>query len=329
MRPHEIQYYHLVVSPPPHIHAGTSYTLAMYTWAAALMPAAIYAVTLYGMHAVRVMSFSMAGAMCFELIIQKLFKQPVTTHDGTALCTGLLFAMILPPGAPWWLILVGTFIAILIGRQIYGGVGGNPMNPVLIGWAAVRLSWGDYLSFDYAAINYHLPFSYEYPLTLLKKAGTSGIEGFSYLDLLLGKQVGGIGAAAVLLIIIGGLFLILRGVISWRIPASFLFGVAVTSLVFWKVNPNMYADPLFHLLTGNVMIGAFFIATEYSSSPVNKTAMLLYGLGCGVFTILFRAWSNYMDGVPFAILIMNIAAPLLDRIKPAVRAIVRVKEPLS
>lgn len=165
MRPHEIQYYHLVVSPPPHIHAGTSYTLAMYTWAAALMPAAIYAVTLYGMHAVRVMSFSMAGAMCFELIIQKLFKQPVTTHDGTALCTGLLFAMILPPGAPWWLILVGTFIAILIGRQIYGGVGGNPMNPVLIGWAAVRLSWGDYLSFDYAAINYHLPFSYEYPLT--------------------------------------------------------------------------------------------------------------------------------------------------------------------
>ncbi|MBN2160168.1 MAG: RnfABCDGE type electron transport complex subunit D [Spirochaetes bacterium] len=318
MPSNEIRYHNLVVSHAPHAHDGSSFSGAMYTFIAALAPAAVYAVAIYGVHALRVMTLSMAAAMASEFLIQKLFRQPVSVSDGNSMLTGLLFALILPPGVPWWLVVVGSFVAILVGQQIYGGKGGNPFNPVLVGWAAVRLSWGEYINLDYAMINYRLDFSFEYPLSLLRKAGVAGIEGFNYIDLLLGRQVGGMGSSAVLLIALGGIFLILRGHISWRIPASFLAGVAGTALAFWLVSGSLYADPLFHLLTGNIMIGAFFLATEYSSSPVNKTAMVIYGLGCGFLTVLFRSWSNYPDGVFFAILIMNIVNPLLDKIRPAV-----------
>ncbi|TFH39490.1 MAG: electron transporter RnfD, partial [Chrysiogenales bacterium] len=153
---------------------------------------------------------------------------------------------------------------------------------------------------------------------VLKKAGAAGVEGFPYTDLLLGRQVGGMGAAAVGLILAGGLFLIIRGVISWRIPIAFLAGVAGTAALFRLAGGSAYAGPLFHLLVGNVMIGAFFLATDYSSSPVNRTAMVIYGVGCGFFTVLFRIWSIYPDGVVFAVLIMNILNPLLDRIRPRV-----------
>ncbi|MBN2077874.1 MAG: RnfABCDGE type electron transport complex subunit D [Spirochaetes bacterium] len=315
----DLRYHNLVVSPAPHIHSGASYSKAIRAIIIALVPAMVYAIVLYGMHAARVMALAASTAMATEALVRAFFRQPATLHDGSALLTGLLLALLLPPGVPWWLVVTGSFLAILVGREIFGGRGGNPFNPVLVGWAALRISWGDYLNLNFAMVNYPLGFSFEYPLGVLKKAGAAGTEVFPYLDLLLGRQAGGMGAAAVGLILAGGLFLIIRGVISWRIPVAFLAGVAGTAALFRFVGGGAFAAPMFHILAGNVMIGAFFLATDYSSSPVNRTARVIYGFGCGFLTVLFRAWSIYPDGVVFAILIMNIVNPLLDRIKPAVR----------
>ncbi|OHD68084.1 MAG: hypothetical protein A2W19_01680 [Spirochaetes bacterium RBG_16_49_21] len=314
----EIKYRNLVISSAPHIHEGRSYSGAMYTFIIALLPAVIFAISRYGMDAARVIAVSIASAMASEYIIQKLFRKPVAINDGNALLMGLLMAFILPPSVPWWLIVVGCFFSILVGKQIFGGRGGNTFHPVLLGWVTLRFSWADYINYSYGAINYTLNFSVEYPLHVLKKSGAAAVSGLNYLDLFLGNQVGGTGASAVLLILIGGLFLIARGVISWRIPFSYLAGVAATASVFWLADSAKYADPLFHIVVGNVMIGAFFFATDYSSSPANKTAMLIFGFGCGLFTVLFRILSNNPNGVFFAILFMNILFPLLDKIRPAV-----------
>ncbi len=317
----------LLVTPAPHIHSGISIRNTMFTILIALLPVIVYAIYGYGWDAVRVIALGISSAMLWELLIQLLFRREITINDGTAVITGLVFALILPASATWWMIIVGTFIAMLIGKHIYGGNGSNPFNPVLIGWAAITLSWKDRMNFSLSMINYDLNFPIEYPLTVLKKAGTAGLSVFNIntqdiwagkLNLFLGNQVGGLGTVAGYLILIGGLFLILRGIISWRIPSFFLIGIFITSFIFWKSNPAAYADPVFHILTGSVLFGAFFLATDYASSPVNKTAMALFGLGCGVFTIIFRVWSNYPDGVAFAILIMNIINPLLDKIRPKI-----------
>ena len=325
----DMQYHNLVVSSAPHVHSGASYRKEIISIIIALLPAAIYAIVLYGMHAVRVMALAGAAAMASEALIRRFFRQPATLHDGSALLTGLLLALILPPGVPWWLVVTGSFVSILVGKEIFGGRGGNPFNPVLVGWAALRISWGDYLNLNFAIVNYPVDFSFEYPLGVLKKAGAAGVEGFQYLDLLLGRQAGGMGAAAAGLVLAGGVFLILRGVISWRIPVAFLAGTAGTAVLFRLTGGEAFAGPLFHLLAGNVMIGAFFLATDYSSSPVNRTARVIYGLGCGLLTVLFRAWSSDPDGVFFAILIMNTANPLLDRIRPAVRRFREAKDGAS
>ncbi len=308
----------LIVSSAPHYHSGAKISKTMYTFVIALLPAIVFSISVFGMHSVRVISLAIASAMASEWFIQKLFKRPVTIADGSAFLVGLLFALIIPPSVPWWLVVVGSFLSILIGKQLFGGIGYSPLNPVLVGWAILILSWKDHLNFNITMVNYDLAYSYMYPLALLKKSGVSAISDLNYIDLLMGKQVGGIGATPVLLVLIGGLFLLLRGVVNWRIPLFFLLGTAVTALVFWLKDSAMYADPLFHILTGNVMIGAFFLATDYSSSPVNKTAMALFGIGCGFFTVFFRAWSVYPDGVVFAILIMNLLNPLLDKIRPRI-----------
>lgn len=308
----------LILSPAPHIHSGSSISGVMYTFIIALLPAVVFGVYSYGIDSARVISIAVASAMAAEWIFQRLFRQAVTVMDGSAILTGLLLALILPPSVPWWLVGFASFFAIVVGKLIFGGSGGNPFNPVLLGWAAIRISWHDYINFDIAMINYDVKFPMEYPLSVLKKVGASGLASFNIQDMILGNQIGGIGSVSVFLILIGGLFLLLRGVIPWRIPVFFLTGVALTSLLFWLSDSGKYADPLFHIVTGNVMIGAFFLSVDYSSSPVNRLAMVIFGLGCGFFTVLFRAWSIYPDGVVFGILIMNILNPLLDKIKPGV-----------
>jgi electron transport complex protein RnfD len=268
------------------------------------------------MPAVAVVSLSISTAILWELLINRLTHRDITIGDGNAALIGLLFAMLLPATIPWWIVVVGTFLAVVIGKQIYGGIGGNAFNPVLVAMAILMISWNDYFDFDEALVNYDLDFTMAYPLTQLKYFGVSAIDGFTAGNLLLGRQSGGIGATFGLGLILGGIYLMVKRMIRYEIALSFIAGIFITAIAFHMADPGQYARPVFHLLCGYTLIGAFFLATEDSSSPVNTIPMLIYGAGGGMLTILIRTIGSYVDGVVYAILIMNLVNPLLDKIRP-------------
>ena len=214
------------------------------------------------------------------------------------------------------MVLIGTVLAIVVGKQIFGGIGCNPLNPALVAIAMVFLSWKGIVDFNEALLNYELGFPMTYPLATLKYLGAEAVSEYSAGALLMGCHTGGIGATFGLGLILGGIYLILRGLIRWEIAISFLAGVFITALLFNMADPAAYAGPVFHLLTGYTLIGAFFLATEDSSSPVNFIPMLLYGALAGLLTVLIRNIGAMVDGVVFAILMLNLANPLLDKIRP-------------
>jgi electron transport complex protein RnfD len=282
----------------------------------AAIPAVVFGIYQYGIPAIAVLSFSISCAMIWELIINLLMRRPISIGDGNAAMIGLLFGMLLPATTPWWVVLVGTFVAIVVGKQIFGGIGCNPLNPVLVAIAIMILSWKGMLDFNGTLVNYNLGFNMIYPLAAVKGFGASAVTNYSDFGLLMGQHSGGIGSTFGLGLIVGGIYLILRGHIRWEISLSFLAGLFATALIFNIADPDKYANPVFHLLTGYTLIGAFFLLTEDSSSPVNFIPMLIYGVGAGVLTILIRNIGFFADGVVFAILMMNVANPLLDKIRP-------------
>ena len=305
-----------IVSHAPFWHSGKNVAERSYGIIIAALPAVLAGIYYYGMPALGVISLSVSFSILWELAFNYVAKRPNTIGDGNAALIGLLFGMMLPATAPFWFVITGTFVAVVIGKQIYGGIGSNPFNPALVAVAILMLSWKKYFDFDGMLINYDFDFTPFYPLVALKAFGTSAIESISILDLLLGRQVGGIGATFGLGLIAGGLYLIYKGYIRWEIPLSFVAGVFVTSLIFNLADASRFAGPAFHIFTGYTLIGAFFLATEDSSSPVNFIPMLLYGLGAGFLTVLIRSIGKFPDGVVFAILIMNLVNPLLDKIRP-------------
>lgn len=305
-----------IVSHAPFWHSGKNVTERNYGIMIAALPAVLAGIYYYGMPALGVVSLSVSFSILWELAFNAVAKRPNTVGDGNAALIGLLFGMLLPATAPFWMVITGTFVAIVIGKQIYGGIGSNPFNPALVAVAMLTLSWKKYFDFDWMFLNYDFDFTPVYPLVALKAFGTSAIESISILDLLMGRQVGGIGATFGLGLIIGGLYLIYKGCIRWEVSLSFLAGVFLTSLIFHAADPARFAGPAFHIFTGYILIGAFFLATEDSSSPVNFIPMLLYGFGAGFLTVLIRNIGAFPDGVVFAILIMNLVNPLLDKIRP-------------
>jgi electron transport complex protein RnfD len=282
----------------------------------AAVPAVLFGLFQYGVPALTVISLSVSTAILWELIITKITKRPNTVGDGNAALIGLLFAMLMPATLPWWIIITGTFIAVVIGKYIFGGIGSNPFNPVVVSILVMMVSWKPYFDFDSALVNYDFQFNAVYPLAALKAFGVSAVDSFGVAGLLMGQQIGGIGAVFGLGLILGGIYLILRGFIRWEIPVSFLSGKFVTAMLFNMADPSRFAGPLFHIFTGYTLIGAFFLATEDASSPVNYVPMLIYGAGVGVMAILIRNIGAYIDGVLYAILIMNCVNPLLDKIRP-------------
>jgi electron transport complex protein RnfD len=311
-----------ISSHAPFWHNGSSISSRSCDVILAALPAVVFGICQYGASALGVVTFSISCAMLWELLLNKAMKRPVSIGDGNAAVIGLLFAMLLPASAPWWTVVIGTFLAIVVGKQIYGGLGSNPFNPVLVAFAIVMLSWKGLVNFDEALVNYDLGFLMVYPLGAVKHLGASAALNYDFCDLLMGRQSGGIGSTFGLGLILGGIYLILRGSIRWEIALSFLLGVVVTAHLFHISDPDRYAGALFHLLTGYTLIGAFFLATEESSSPVNFIPMLIYGACGGVLTVLVRSIGSFVDGAVFAILMMNVANPLLDKIRP--RAIGRV-----
>ncbi|MBI9084793.1 MAG: RnfABCDGE type electron transport complex subunit D [Desulfobacterales bacterium] len=306
----------LIVSHAPFWHIGNSVTQRNYTTLLAMLPAVVFGIMQYGMPAIAVVSFSMATAMLWELLLNRAMGRPITIGDGNAALIGLVFAMLLPATAPWWLVLTGTFVAIVLGQQIFGGIGANPVHPVALALAILMVSWKDFFDFNFMLRHYDLGFAMTYPLASLKAFGPQVVAGFSPWDLLLGRQIGGIGATFGLGIIAGGFFLLFKGVTRWEISLSFVAGIFFTALIFHLSNPVRFATPLFHLFSGYTLMAAFFLATENASSPVNVIPMLLYGAIGGMMTVLIRNIGAYQDGAIFAILLINLINPLLDKIRP-------------
>lgn len=306
----------LIVSHAPFCHIGSTISTRNYHTMLAALPAVLFGFFHYGMPAVAVVALSISSAIIWELLFNKVAKRTTSIGDGNAALIGFLFAMLLPASSPWWLVITGTFFAVVIGIHIYGGIGSNPFNPVLLSLAILMLSWKDFFDFNEVLVNYDFGFAMVYPLAAAKHLGTAGVEAFSTAGLLLGQQSGGIGATFGLGLIFGGIYLIARGFIRWEISVSFLAGVFITALLFNISNSELYAGPFFHLFTGYTLIGAFFLAPEDSSSPVNFIPMLIYGAGAGIMTVLIRNIGFYVDGVVFAILLMNLINPICDNIRP-------------
>ena len=306
----------LIVSHAPFWHNGSRITTRSYYIMLAALPAVLAGLYYYGIPVLGVVCLSVATAILWELAINLVTKRPVTIGDGNAALIGLLLAMLLPATMPWWAVITGTFIAVVIGKQIFGGIGSNAFNPVALAVAIMMISWKDLFNFDGMLLNYDFNFAAIYPLALAKHFGSASLESLRLGDLIGGRQIGGLGASVGLGLMAGGIYLMLKGFIRWEISLTFLVGVYMTALLFNQIDPVRFVGPGVHILSGYTLLGAFFLATDDSSSPVNGIPMLLYGVAGGIMTVLIRNIGAYIDGVILAILVINLVNPLLDKIRP-------------
>ncbi|WP_291327523.1 RnfABCDGE type electron transport complex subunit D [Desulfovibrio sp. UCD-KL4C] len=302
----------LTVSPAPHWRSRRTLTKMMQYHLLALLPAMVMAFNMFGLSALSTIGLAGSVAILTEALCLKMQGRDINVDNFTALYEGILFAFLLPATAPWWVVCFGAAFTIVMGRTVFGGFGTNPICAPLVAWAFCRLSWPAAIDIDMNLSH----FAINAPLDQLKFFGLESLDQFNYTDLFLGHQLGGLGSSQIIALLAGGIFLIATGWVRVFIPAAFLIGVTVTSGVFWMIDPEVYANPLFHLLTGSVMFGAFFLAPDVSSSPVGKIPQLLFGLIAGAMVIVIRVYGVYPDGVPFAIMVANLLTPLLDRVRP-------------
>lgn len=302
----------LAVGAAPHYHCGRSIQGMMRNFIIALSPAVVAALYWYGMEAARVMALSVATAVLVEVISTKIMNREVMVDDLHAVVYGLLFAFVLPAGAPWWLVIAGSSITMLMGKMLFGELGGSPVVGPAVGWAFCQVSWPLFVDPDSTMLNSFMV----NPLTQLKYFGVAQANHFSIPALLSGNQLGALGAVQVGALLLGGLYLIVRGNIRWQIPAGFLIGVLGLGGLYYAIDPTLYVSPVFHLLTGSTMLAAFFLMTDHSSTPSGSAARLVYGIIGGALVILIRIYGKYPDGVMFAVLLANMVSPLVDMIKP-------------
>jgi electron transport complex protein RnfD len=319
----------LNISPSPHFHGKETTRNLMLGVVIALMPALFTSVFYFGMGAVIVTAVSVSSCILFEYLIQRfILKKPVSITDGSALVTGLLLAFNLPSNIPVFVIILGSLVAIGIAKMTFGGLGNNPFNPALVGRVFMLISFPVQMtSWPIPAgirAGYTDAVTGATPLAVLKEGIKNG-ESLSQLmekvpttvQMLIGKMGGSIGEVAALALLIGFGYMLYKKIITWHIPVSVIGSVAVFTTVLWLINPDTNASPVFHLLTGGLLLGAIFMATDYVTSPMNKKAMIIYGCGIGVLTVIIRVWGAYPEGVSFAILIMNAFVPLMNAyIKP-------------
>ena len=302
----------LIVSMSPHIRGGNTVERMMGTFLIGLIPASIVGVYLFGIRALLIMALSAATALATESAIEAIAKQRRTYTDLHAILTGLLLALILPPSVPWWIPVIGAAVAIILGKMVFGGLGNYPFNPVLVAWVVLKLSWGERMSLFFSP---HTESQVLTPLMAVKE-DPSLFYSYDLLALLLGDKAGPIGTVCGLAILAGGLFILLRGMIRWHIPISFLFGIALFSATLRFLNPDVYPPVAFQLVGGGVLLGAFFLAPEPVTSPVTPKGMVAFGFLAGLTTMIIRMWGADPDGTFYAILIMNAATPLFNSLKP-------------
>jgi len=316
-----------IVSPSPHISGGESVPRLMYGVIISLLPAFGVSVFYFGIGMLIITTVSVLSCILFEYLIQKYILKVRPSHlDGSAVLTGLLLAFCLPTNIPFWMVIIGALAAIGIGKMTFGGLGNNIFNPALVGrvflfisFPVAMTSWpepGQWMQYTDAATG-------ATPLAVMKEgiatrpAGEILSELPSFLQLFLGNMKGSSGEVAAFALLIGMCYMLYRKIITWHIPVSILGTVFLFTGILWLVNPDRFASPVFHLLTGGLMLGAIYMATDYVTSPMTGRGMLIYGAGIGIVTVLIRIFGAYPEGVQFAILIFNGFTPLLNKyIKP-------------
>jgi electron transport complex protein RnfD len=300
----------LLVSTSPHIHTDESVRKIMWMVIASLIPAGIAGIAVFGKAALWTIMIGVASAVITEWALQLLTKRKVCISDGSALLTGLLLSFNLPANVPFWIPIVGSFFAVAIGKHVFGGLGQNIFNPALVGRVFLLASWPKYLTAFTRPLEFDAVTTAT-PLALLKEGKM--IDAISYLDLFLGKRGGCIGEVCIAALLLGALFLLWRGYISLHIPLSFVATVGVFTYIFAGKQGLFGGDWLFHILSGGLILGAFFMATDYVTSPLTRKGHIIFGVCCGLLTAVIRLWGGYPEGVSYAILMMNSATPLIDR----------------
>jgi len=309
----------LLVSPSPHLHTKTSTKSLMRDVVIALLPAVAVSVLFYGWSELLVLGVSVASCVLLEfLITEYLLRKPCTVGDWSAVITGLLLGLNLPASTPWWVVFIGAVVAIGVAKMTFGGLGQNVFNPALVGRVFLLISFPTYMT-DWSKpagfVSNALVDAYSgaTPLGLVKEGGTAAIEGMNYLDTLFFNIGGSAGELSGIALLAGFVYLLARKVIRPYITVSIWVTVAVFSGIFWAVNPAEYTDPLFNLLTGGMLLGSIFMATDYVTSPMSNLGGVVFGVGIGVITMLIRYFGAYPEGMSFAILIMNSVVPLLNK----------------
>lgn len=304
----------LTVSIAPHIKDRLTTKKIMWEVALSLLPAGIAGAFIFGPRTLLVMAASVFTALAAEAVIIALRKKEMSAvFDGSAFLTGLLLAYSLPPSAPVWLAVAGSVFAIAIGKQVFGGLGHNIFNPALAGRAFLMLSWPLYM------ITWQSPgwkadaVSGATPLALYKNGQFEQLSSIGNLDLFIGNRGGCIGEVCIAALIVGALYLLAKRYITWHVPACYIFVVGLFSWIFNGPEGLFTGDALFFVMSGGLVLGAFFMATDYVTSPLSAKGKVIFGVGCGLLTFIIRRFSGYPGGVCYAILIMNAAVPLIDR----------------
>lgn len=311
----------LFVSPSPHIHSGDTIERNMYAVLIALLPAVLVGLSQFGLGALLVILVSIAFCALTEwAIVKYLYKGEFSLTDGSAIITGLLLAMNVPSNLSWWIVAIGAVVAIAVGKMSFGGLGGNIFNPALVGrvflliaYPAQMTTWpnvGQLTSYTDATTG-------ATPLGIIKGVIT-GAPGASLdqlpsnIDLFFGVNAGSLGEVSAIALLFGLAYLLWQRVITWHIPVSILVSAFATGAIIYLINPSIYPLPHYHLLTGGMMLGAIFMATDYVTSPMSKGGQLMYGCMIGVLTVVIRSFGAYPEGMSFAILIMNAFTPLIN-----------------
>ncbi|NSW93386.1 MAG: RnfABCDGE type electron transport complex subunit D [Bacteroidales bacterium] len=319
----------LKVSLSPHIHGKETTRKLMFGVVIALIPAFIASVYYFGTGALIVTLTSVISCILFEFLTQKfVLRKPLTITDGSALVTGLLLAFNLPSNIPVYIVVLGSFVSIVIAKMTFGGLGNNPFNPALVGRVFLLIS------FPVQMTSWPVPSGFRTgyadavtgatPLAIIKEGVRNGeqISNLmekvpSHMQLFYGYMGGSMGEVAAVALLLGFIYMLFRKIITWHIPVSVIISVLIFTGILWLVNPEKNADPLFHILTGGILLGAIFMATDYVTSPMSPAAMIIYGCGIGIITVIIRVFGAYPEGVSFAILIMNAFVPLMNvYIKP-------------
>ena len=301
----------IIVSGTPHVRSKESIQIIMRDVVIALIPASVMGIYYFGFKALMLIAVSIVSSLVFEWGYEKILKKPITVSDFSAVLTGLLLALNLPATASWWVPVVGSFIAIVLGKQFYGGLGQNFINPALIGRAFLVAAYPTQTTGAAFATGRMVvdASTYATPLAELK-AGTALVNGDAIKNALIGNVGGCIGETCAIALLIGGVYLIVKHIISWRIPVIY---IAVVFILTTIMRGNGVIGGVYEIFVGGLMLGAFFMATDYVTSPISAKGQVIFAVGCGLLTSFIRVYGGYPEGVSYSILIMNLAVPLIDR----------------